>query len=532
MKVASSPVSLAKSLGAALAVCSLAFCTPGGAGTGSVTEEDDGDYYHSNPSGAENPDDPNDGDYCMGSEEGMYNCDDTGDGTGTGDGTSDGTDGTGDGTGTGGSDGIPADEIFGGDCPEDGCPTADGADGSIATGGDTTTGGGSGSGDGSDDGSGDGTGTTDGSGDGTGLPGDPTYGGDCPEDGCPTGDGTDGSTATGGDGTTGGGTGTGDGTDGTGDGTGDDTGTGTPPACYNEEFNPQSGAVADLLLVVDRSGSMDEVPPNTTATKWEQVTAVVSSVVQDLDDELGFGLAMFPAGATSSLQCAQGNVVVPIDDNNGTAVSLAFFTTGPGGGTPTAPTLRMARTYLSARLTDRPQAVVLATDGAPNCNTANDPATCVCSQATSCDQSYACLDDTETVAATQELAAAGLATFVVGIPGSELFASVLDRMADAGGTAVPGTHRYYTTNSSAELESALRNIGQRVAQCRFELAQEPQSDAISVTVNGTAAQRDTTRNNGWDYVGARTIEFFGAACDALASGGNVVVVDYCESIDA
>ena len=358
-----------------------------------------------------------------------------------------------------------------------------------------------------------------------GLPGSgdvPCFEGDCGNaDGGGTGTGADGSTAQSPDA----GMNADAGAD-TDDSAAQSPDAGAAPVCYQEEFCPETDAPADLLLVVDRSGSMDEVPDGATLTKWQQITSVISDVVYELDSELGFGLMTYPTSTGDALQCTAGQVVVPIKDVAGPDISFALMVASPDGGTPTAPTLMMAHEYLSVRSTDRPQAVVLATDGAPNCNYALDAATCVCSQPV-CEGGYACLDDHNAVTATAELAAAGIATFVIGIPGSELFALVLDRMAVAGGTPQQGARRYYSTSSSAELEQALRNIGERVAQCRFELSQEPPSDDIAVTINGLTAGRDTNRLNGWDYVGASTIEFFGPACETM-SAGDVIAVEVCE----
>lgn len=371
--------------------------------------------------------------------------------------------GGGTGTGTGTTDG---------NCPEEGCPD----DG-------TGSGGGSGGGTGSG-GSGTGSGTT---------------GGDCPEEGCP---------------------------DGTGSGSGDGTGW-TDPICYAEEFDTRYGASAEMLLVVDRSGSMDEETMNGGATKWQELGSVVTRVTGELDNEMGFGLMFYPAGSSQNQQCVAGSVAVDIGDHNGNAIASAFGATSPGGGTPTAATLHAAEAYLASTPSARPRAVILATDGAPNCNSSNNASTCVCSQQNNCGSAQTCLDDVATIASVEALEAAGVATFVVGIPGSELFSQVLDRMAVAGGTALGGSPRYYGTASEAALEEALRGIGLRIANCRFELQAEPLGATLEVSVDGILAPQDVFRSNGWDYVGARTVEFFGAYCEGLTQGTHTVAVEYC-----
>jgi hypothetical protein len=64
---------------------------------------------------------------------------------------------------------------------------------------------------------------------------------------------------------------------------------------------------------------------------------------------------------------------------------------------------------------------------------------------------------------------------VIGMPGSGLYASVLDRLALAGNTARPTPPLYYPTSSSTELTDTLREIGVKVAvSCTITLDQRHQ----------------------------------------------------------
>lgn len=295
-------------------------------------------------------------------------------------------------------------------------------------------------------------------------------------------------------------------------------------ACQTQPFSTAGRAAAEMLLVVDRSGSMNEVPPGDSQTKWRQVVGVLGAVTAQLEDRVDFGLALFP----STDSCGEASVQVGVGAQAAAGIAQALAGTGPNGGTPTGASLRVARTYLQARNTNRPRAVVLATDGAPNCAGGYNPQSCTCTTA-GCDASTQCLDESGAVSAVTALHDVGISTFVVGIPGTEGFAQVLDAMAVAGGTAQPaGGPRYYATTGAAGLQDALDAIARRVANCRFELNGAPQDPgAVTVQVDGQGVAPSPNQQNGWGLDGA-TLELFGAACDRLADGADHnVTVTYC-----
>src|SRR5690606_5769175 len=129
----------------------------------------------------------------------------------------------------------------------------------------------------------------------------------------------------------------------------------------------------------------------------------------------------------------------------------------PSGGTPTGATLEVVK----ERLADVPgqSFVILATDGAPNCN---PDATCGYDQcqpniegANGCPVEgprncceppegfrESCNDAAPTLAAIRALANANIPVYVVGLPGVDRYASLLDEMAVAGGTALSSHPKY------------------------------------------------------------------------------------------
>ena len=64
-----------------------------------------------------------------------------------------------------------------------------------------------------------------------------------------------------------------------------------------------------------------------------------------------------------------------------------------------------------------------------------------------------------------------------------------------------------------------------VAPCRFELVPGEVVDpsAVYFLVDGVEVPRDPGRTDGWDWVNAWTVDFYGPACDRIVEGGVSVV---------
>ncbi len=310
----------------------------------------------------------------------------------------------------------------------------------------------------------------------------------------------------------------------------DDDGNGNGGEVCDEQLFQASAAVPPrILLVVDKSGSMEEPAVGYAGSKWDGAVSALSSVVTSLSSDIDFGLMLYPDGNASFNVCREGAIDVGVSSSSAADIVEELEDASPGGGTPTAATLEEAKD----RLDDLPDAggarvVVLATDGGPNCNGSLNPNACRCVHDGQCTDSRNCLDEDNAVSAASALNAAGYSVFVIGIPGSENFSDVLDDLAEAGGTALPGANKFYQANDSAQLASSLENIASRVATCRFDLS-APVSDVADVTVSvGSAGvPHDPGRTNGWDLVDGDTIELFGAACDALLGTPANVQVGFC-----
>jgi hypothetical protein len=177
--------------------------------------------------------------------------------------------------------------------------------------------------------------------------------------------------------------------------------------------------------------------------------------------------------------------------------------------------------------------VILATDGGPNCdanaqcpidscipNIENEvgcapagPTNCCASQPTMC------LDTDPTLAAITALAAKGIPTYVVGVPGSAPYADVLDRMAQAGGTARATEPLYYAVDSTdqAALSTALGAIAAKItATCSLSLsAPPPDPTQVNVYLDGAVVPQDAA--NGWTLDG-QTVTLVGNTCQRVMAG--------------
>ncbi len=307
-----------------------------------------------------------------------------------------------------------------------------------------------------------------------------------------------------------------------------DPGPGSPPVCQDEVFN-NSVENPRILLVVDRSGSMDQDADGYNGTKWQGAKAALSEVVTALDADISFGLMMYPAGSSNDEVCEEGGLEVAVAAQNADNIIDSLNDTAPAGGTPTAPTLLAAKAVLDGMpAVGGKRVVVVATDGAPNCNMSLDLDTCTCTNPNGCDNVQNCLDDQGSYDAAVALNQAGYPLFVVGITGSEGFAYVLNGMAQAGGTAIAGATQYYDASSADNLAASLESVAVRVGSCRFDLANPTTgSSDITVTSNGSTIARDPSRTIGWDLVDQDTIEVFGGACASVVNSTSSVTVHYC-----
>lgn len=299
-------------------------------------------------------------------------------------------------------------------------------------------------------------------------------------------------------------------------------------------------ATAQLMFVVDRSGSMDfeltrdiVAPPG--RSRWELLRNALEDTIVPFDQQLAMGAKFFPEPLTESdlfdpdrsCQTDTGVGIAP-RRGNAQAILSVFDTSTPRGGTPTAEALRLAAQFLVQSRTVA-RTIVLATDGAPNCNANLDASRCTCTTPNlSCSQNpdrgrYSCLDDARTLSVIRDIAdVQKIPVYVIGIGISRPeFTRVLSEMAVTGGRPRPTEPRHYNVQTASEMGDALTTIRDSVAKCTYLTPSSPlDPDAISVEIDGVRILRDPTRRNGWDWVDQSygEIAFFGTACDRAQTG--------------
>lgn len=320
----------------------------------------------------------------------------------------------------------------------------------------------------------------------------------------------------------------------------------------------------NLYFAIDASGSMSEgiplgqspepdpsvvVPPS---QRYGALALAIQTLLQRVGHRVNYGATLFPSGEDA---CGSGEEVLPLTagDTVSFAVSgevgpvlgdlmFSIYRRSPRGGTPAGSALSTIRERLAGR---GPESYVfLLTDGGPNCNpqltcTAdacipNIEATQISSSArceapiNCCDGGYFgpdnCLDDSGTLQAVEALAELGVKTFVIGIPGSEIYADLLGRLAVAGGTARAGATAYYGVADAEALVETVSAIGLQVSlSCIIELTEPPPDrELVNLFFDGELVPADDT--HGWTWTDERTVTVVGDSC-RLMEAGDVLQAD-------
>ncbi|MFH1438378.1 MAG: vWA domain-containing protein, partial [Pseudomonadota bacterium] len=203
-------------------------------------------------------------------------------------------------------------------------------------------------------------------------------------------------------------------------------------------------SLPEVLIALDRSNSM------LYDGFWEETRNAIITITTTYEDTIMFGLIVFPdlecITETDTTKCSSGRPpVVGNALHNGGAIKSALEGMSTCGGTPVAHTMATAAQYLYDRPPENPKYILLATDGAPNCNESLDPYTCTCtctnaSECALCDNEFQpfpgnCLDDARTNAALGQLRRDGITTYVIALSdAAREWGDVLQSMAEAGGT--------------------------------------------------------------------------------------------------
>lgn len=324
----------------------------------------------------------------------------------------------------------------------------------------------------------------------------------------------------------------------------------------------------NVLLVVDRSASMLETISGSATSKWDAMRQALNVAVGATQASVNYGLEQFPyvaGGASDTCEVPAGaaGIQVPIQNvTDGGSAALAqinaALTDPVTGFTPTAAALAVAYMYFTAGTgasLPGEKYVLLVTDGGPNCNSGLtcSSATCTinmdgnCGPAGSincCDKTIfgptvaqLCLDDAGVLNQITQLAAVGIKTIVVGLPGTEVYETYLDAFAVAGGlpasTTSPMYHAVGTAGGAQALTNVLTDVtGGLATSCSIQLTNLPigaDLDNIDVHVDFGAGPVQIPRRvldagldggtAGWTLVAPDTVLLLGSTCAQVQTLG-------------
>jgi hypothetical protein len=334
-----------------------------------------------------------------------------------------------------------------------------------------------------------------------------------------------------------------------GEGGTDDSGPGGA-ACGSTKIAAEP-PIVNVLLVVDRSFSMTATPSGFSSDKWSALRDALATTFEQTQDRVSYGLDLYPysgsSGEALSDTCQMPSseaVVVPVQAGADAAplILTALDDNAPDGDTPTAAALHRALIYYTkgaGKGLEGDKYVLLATDGGPNCNakaectaatcTVNMDGKCPLAPESCCDVSggaTSCLDEDGSVAGVKALAAAGIKTIVVGIPGTEAYADTLNKLAAESGVENPNAPPEYFAVSAKTgavgLTDTLTKITTGlVTSCRLLLEEVPPVPSdVYVVIDGVEIARGGA--DGWVYdntVSPPAIVIQGATCEALERDG-------------
>jgi Mg-chelatase subunit ChlD len=306
-----------------------------------------------------------------------------------------------------------------------------------------------------------------------------------------------------------------------------------------------------LLFQLDTSGSMNcpAVPsgpcavadptPDPMDSRWDVFRVRVSDALDSLPDATRAGLMHYPDPATT---CAPTTADVSIAPLTSTRMMMqtALTSLTPESITPTHDAVRHGIAQLAPR-TDEQRFLVLATDGAASVCVGCDAA---------CSFAAQDADNEAMIAFVAEQSAAGISTYVIGVPGSQSFRRILSRMASAGGTARadcsdagPRYCHFDLTDASVDFSTALRDaltaISESVVSCTYTIPPNPDGmfdpELVNVRLVDDAGMEEVIPQGatGWSYsADMLRVELSDAVCERARGlrTGRVDVLFGCPTI--
>jgi Mg-chelatase subunit ChlD len=331
-------------------------------------------------------------------------------------------------------------------------------------------------------------------------------------------------------------------------------------------FNPDAACAAtnvaaektpaNILFIVDRSGSMNcNPPPDTTSafcethpttqnvnkpTKWTITRDALKSAIAAMPATHSAGLTFFNTDDDCAVVSTPNVAVKTIDSTQLALVNSTLDAVTPKGLTPIVGGVTLGYDHLHTTTGfDGKKILVLLTDGEETCAP---------------EQKQEFLDTT-----VKNALAVGIRTFVIGAPGSETNRAFLSQVAFNGGTAKSPTCNHGAspadqgdchfdltnagTNLATELNAALDTITKQALGCEFDVPTGTgpiDYDKVNVIYGPSAGGQQTIGQdtskacdqgaNGWQYSADRKrIVLCGQTCSTVKGdpGGSVSIALGC-----
>lgn len=256
----------------------------------------------------------------------------------------------------------------------------------------------------------------------------------------------------------------------------------------------------NMMIVLDRSGSMDGDVMNSNKSRWEVAKDAIFAVTTQFNNDIRFGLVTYSACELLN-KCTAGKIVVPILDKAAKIISdflgpkgLEYLCNSGMSETSTGNTLQALVGNPTLQDPMRGNAVLLITDGNENDD---------------------CKGNTDGAKAAGALFGQPIPVKTYAVGFSDGIIGSLADIAMNGGTNQP-----YNATDPTSLQEALNSIAANAASCDFVLNTIPDDPSkIHVFFNDNPAEIPNDPNNGWTYdPNTNTIHFHGDACKALQDG--------------
>jgi hypothetical protein len=333
----------------------------------------------------------------------------------------------------------------------------------------------------------------------------------------------------------------------------------SPDAGCATQNTPTTRAPISLLLVVDRSGSMNECADGrmsgcTGGTKWNVTQTALVRLLRSLEDDARVGLMFFPAMSNPSSADGYRMPAVGVEESLRTTragLISRIMGASANGNTPLGCAMPQAVDYMRNQMTSFSKNILLITDGSPTDECSGSPPcnpldpnfiTCVLNS------SMASQGVIVGAVARGGRSMPPVRTFALGTPdAAPAFMSQVAVNGLTQRTAGCGPNDCHYTLGTAtferDLNMALDSVRGRAQTCEFMLQVDPmRADPNLINVYytpmsggmGRFIPRDTSRRNGWDYApGGRSIIFYGPICEEVlmgSSGSSVQIIYGCPTI--